>query len=222
MTEQLLDHAHVGAGFEQVRREAVPQRVRGHASLEPCRGARTLHRLAHRRGVDRPAGVLADEEKRLRRPFLFVSTLAALRAAAATTARHARRRPCRAARGSPSASRRCRSPRACTSRARAALRRTSPSRARGTSATAVPRTTPRPAAATTRAAPAAAGGGRARPKDTAKTSRCERPWRPLATTAAKRLRSTPKLGRADTAYASGVRWQGPPRLAARGDLVRGG
>ena len=60
MPEQHLDHANVGALFEQVRREAVAQRMRRDALTMPaaCRG--DLHgavELACRHGVDRvPAG----------------------------------------------------------------------------------------------------------------------------------------------------------------------
>ena len=40
MAQQFLDHAHVGAAFQQVRGEGVPQRVRGNVpvDLRPLRG----------------------------------------------------------------------------------------------------------------------------------------------------------------------------------------
>jgi hypothetical protein len=43
VTKQLLDVAEVGAGFEQVRREAVPEGVGGEAFADARAYARPLH-----------------------------------------------------------------------------------------------------------------------------------------------------------------------------------
>ena len=66
MTHQQLDRAHVGAGFEQVGGESVPQRVRRDRLLDPRYAAGFLAGLLHRRSSDRPARNIAREQPHAR------------------------------------------------------------------------------------------------------------------------------------------------------------
>ena len=65
MTHQQLDLAHVGAGFEQVRGKAVPQRVRRDRLFDPGHAAGLLAGLLHGVSRDRPAGNIAGEQPHL-------------------------------------------------------------------------------------------------------------------------------------------------------------
>lgn len=62
MTEQHQDRSQVGAAFEQVRGEAVPQRVQGNALGQPRVAIDPAADVWQRRVAQRPIARLAEEE----------------------------------------------------------------------------------------------------------------------------------------------------------------
>jgi hypothetical protein len=74
MTHQQLDRAHIGAGFEQMGGEAVPQRVRRDRLFDPRYATGFLAGLLHRRSSDRAARYIALEQPYVGMRDLPVST----------------------------------------------------------------------------------------------------------------------------------------------------
>ena len=62
MAEQDLDGPQVGAGFQQVGRKAVPERVHSHVLVQPRGQARRLAGFIHRLVGERLTGDISREE----------------------------------------------------------------------------------------------------------------------------------------------------------------
>ena len=61
MTQKRLDFSNIGTAFEQVGREAVAQRVQGHALLDPGRIGRLMEQPAELAGRHRLAALGAGK-----------------------------------------------------------------------------------------------------------------------------------------------------------------
>src|SRR5262249_32335552 len=61
VAEELLDHAEIGAGVEQMRRERVAQRVRAHAPADPGRGGARPHDRVQRAHAEPPAARVREQ-----------------------------------------------------------------------------------------------------------------------------------------------------------------
>src|SRR6478672_7286665 len=61
VAEQLLDHSQVGASVEQVRREGMPQRMRGDADREPGTNAQAVEAVAQAAHPKRTAEVVQED-----------------------------------------------------------------------------------------------------------------------------------------------------------------
>src|SRR6202051_1073474 len=62
MTQKCLDDSDIGAALEQMRREAVAQRVQRHALLDPGRVGRLMEQAVELAGGHRLAGLLAGKQ----------------------------------------------------------------------------------------------------------------------------------------------------------------
>ena len=115
MTEQDLDGAQIGSGFEQVRREAVPQGMRMDVPVLKASANRGLlagcpEHLGGDRTARRMPPVAGKQPLRSACAEARASRCAALRAAPGSASRRGPCGPCRRGCGPPSAGCRCRSP----------------------------------------------------------------------------------------------------------------